>query len=939
MADGDISPTVSELLLLLLILISLVFDFVLHRLEHWVNHRHHHLQAVLKVLYRELMVLGLVSFSFIIYEVTRSPEPSIVLSFEFAHIFIFLLAIFYTIVVLSSMYASLRLSYRWKHMEQIDLIHYLHMKEEYTRLRLRVHKHRSALWRGVRWWFPNFKDLWRYWQLHEMMAFHDIRFQFIYYRNLPEHFRFSSFLRRIKALTFTHLVESHWSLWIIFLVLVVADIIRRKFIGDPSEEGRTDLVESIVIIVAAGLLMICVQILALKIRKIYWELTKHPRVYYEGLQAEDVAEELDAEERRRASKTDGRSRSRSSNSAADNSGDIADDEGTDPSPPADDTAETEMAHSMHLPIPRPLGTPNPDGASPIYRSVAPGTDRTTLSRSADAEIDTITPDLTRANGGKSEVEARKQASVTFETLHAEDMKSSLDDMAIQHALECKVHSPGAGSRSGGPSLDLGGREDSRQVGKDTSDKHRKLASPRKLLRDGLPVTSEVRGTAVRHSLELSRRPGSTELSRPAVANPKASQAKAAVEAARKRSIEKQFGRYSLDSRQPGDVSRPSIDQSKWDATRGVLSPNIISRISSRRASTDDDGHRVSGSEYGRNSADGRAMQRRSIELVAAMPHEELATRHHGREEPSPERDLEAGIIEPKVPEQNPPGLKKSARIQLAWNIRGGNARENNEKEQQGVQHALSRYKSLGFVNATIMKNLEHQQNANNMQPADYPWIVKKLIPRLARVSSPVEKLFWFGSHMFFLWCVEFVLFFSTVLLSASTGTIFLIAIKKDRKFHDVNIAAEVTATVALVFVLVRIAGIIKKYIFILHNASLVPESVAIQAIHNVSKKRRIRRESEDDIDSDLSGSDTEQEDEQSALEKRRVLGRFFRSEAEIGNIPGIDGADTPHNNVSVFRPKRRLALRKLARRRRMARMKDATDTPPKTDGGAEGTPL
>lgn len=934
---GDISPIVSELLLVLLIVISLVFGTVLHRLEHWVNHRHHHLQAVLKVLYRELMVLGLVSFSFIIYEVTRDPEPSIVLSFEFAHVFIFLLAIFYTIVVLSSMYASLRLSYRWKHMEQIDLVHYLHMKEQYTRLRLRVHKHRGALWRVFRWWFPSFKDLWRYWELHEMMAFHDIRFQFIYYRNLPEHFRFSSFLRRIKALTFTHLVESHWSLWIIFLVLVVADIIRREFIGDPSMEGKTDMVESFVIIFAAVLLVICVQILAHKIRKIYWELTKHPRVYYEGLQAEDVAEELDAVKRRRTSKTDKRSRSRSSNDAADNSGDIADDEGTDPSPPAEGTTETEMVNPMHLRIPRPGDIPNSDETYPVHRKPTLGAAETAPDESTDAEIDAITPDVARANGGKSEGEARAQTSIASDTQRFEDMKSSLDDIAIRHSLDCKIHIRDAGSRSAGPSLEYGRRDNSHQIGKGTTDKHSELATPRKVLRDGLPITFEVRKAAARHSLELSRRPGSVELSRPVTAKSKALLAKAAVEAARKRSIEKQFGRHSLDNRQSGGGSRPSVDQPKWDVTRGVWSPKILSRISSRRASTDDDGRRASGSEVGRTSVDDRAKQRRSIELVAAMPHEELATRHHGPEELNPERDLELGAIEPESPERNPV-KPKNARSGLTWSIRGGNEREDGRAEQQGVQHAWSRHRSFGFVNATIMKNLEHQQNASKMQPAEYPWIVKKLIPRLARVASPVEKLFWFGSHMFFLWCIEFVLFFATVVLSASTGTIFLIAVKKDRKYHRVNIAAEVMAAIALVFVLVRIAGIIKKYIFILHNASLVPESVALQTIHNVNKKR-IRRESEDDVDSELSGSDTEQEDEQSALEKRKTLGRFFRSEAEIGNMLGIDATDTPRSSASASGHKRRLALRKVALRRRLTRMKNEKDIPPKRDDGVEATPL
>lgn len=935
MAKGDVSTITSEVLLIFLIVISLVFEILLHRIEHWVNHRHHHLQAVLKVLYRELMVLGVVSFSFIIYEVTKKPEGSLVLSFEFAHVFIFLLAIFYTIVVLSTMSASLRLSHRWKRMEQIDLVQYLHMKDQYTRLRLRVHKHRGTLWRVVRWWFPNFRDLWRYWQLHEIMAFHDIRFQFIYYRNLPEHFRFSSFLRRIKAVTFVHLVESHWSLWVIFLALVGADIIRRKSTDSPGSDGKVDKVESPLIIVAAILLMIFVQVLAVKIRKIYWELTKNPRIYYEHLQAEDVAQELDEVEKRRAAERQSRRRSRSSNGPLEpDSGVIADDEANDPPFLPDDATEAEMLDPMHLNVPRPWGVPNPDSTSPVYRDrETQAVDDIGSRTPADVEIDMVTPNPPRTS-------ADRRLDVTLTNPRSPDAGSSLDNIAVRHTLDSKAHIQNPGTRSANNSLELVRTNDPRHVRSEATDDHSPSAAPSSLLPTGVTVAIEVRDTAARHSLDISRRPGDPELSRPITVNTKASLAKAAIEAARRRSIDKQFGRYSLDSRPlpPGASSRPAADKQRLDVTLGIGSPKTLPRISSRGVLTDEDGGRASGSDFGRSSVDSRTRAKRSIELVAAMPHEELAIRHHGPEDPRPDRDLEAGVLSSEGLEpSSSQGSKKSLRIRL-WGSKGGDEQEDSKEEPHGVRRVLSRHKSHRVVNATIVKNLEHQQNASKMQPANYPWIVKKLIPRLARVAGPVEKLFWFGSHKFFLGCVEFVLFFATVVLSASTGTIFLIAITKKRKFQASNIAAEVLAAIALIFVLVRIAGIIKKYIFILHNAGLVPESVAIQAIYNVSKKK-IRLEMDDDGDSDLSGSETEREDEQSALERRKTLGRFFRSEAEIGNIPGIDVADTPRSSASASGSRRRLVLRKLAVQRRMARSESAKDIPPMGDEGFETVPL
>lgn len=181
-------------------------------------------------------------------------------------------------------------------------------------------------------------------------------------------------------------------------------------------------------------------------------------------------------------------------------------------------------------------------------------------------------------------------------------------------------------------------------------------------------------------------------------------------------------------------------------------------------------------------------------------------------------------------------------------------------------------------------------------------------------SYPV---FWFGSHKFFIWCVEFILFFSTVLLSAASASAFLISIETKRYMAKLNVASLCLALTALLFVLFRIAGIIKKYIFILNNASLVPESLAIRAIHNVTQKQG--HFDEDEL-SDLSGSETERENGQSELERRKTLGRFFRSEAESGNMPGIDVSGDTGSGASGDTSKRRLKLRKLTLRRRRTQM-------------------
>lgn len=832
---AEVSTILSLWLLVMLVGVALVAEFVLHHIEHWASHRHHHIQPVLKVLYRELMILGIVSFCFIIYEITGTRDKDTILSFEFAHVFIFLLAICYTLVVMFTMYTSLRLSHRWKELEQIDLVRYLHQKDQYTRFRDRIRKHTGAFWRKLQWWFPNFKKLKEYRRLHEVMAFHDIRFQFIFYRNLPEHFRFSSFLRKIKGNAFVELVELHWSLWIVFLIFVLLDIGRREIWGDASKNNEEDTAESVFIIAGAVVLSMFVHVLSVKIRKVYWTLTKNPRVYYEGIQPQDVAAELDAaHERREKSMEERRRRSRSGDGPKQTPGHVADDE-SDPHHVIPDGAhEQEMVDPMHHHVKRPTARESQDGSGILYNPV---------------------------NVGNVNIKPRADtADLGIPT-------NSFDETVARHSLDLKVkdrlNAPTAAARD--------------TVNNKTGD-----------------VAIPIEEVAVRHSLELERaKQGGARKNTGAVGGSKATVAKEVVDAARRRSIEVEprmapFERQSAEMQRDGDATTNRDRMSREIGGRRRNNQRIISKLSSR-LSTDDEA-RASDSDYGRGSMDERS-RKRSIELAAAMPHDELAVRHHG-----PQRDIESG----------------------AQRTRGGGLYHADDDEK------LTRYKS--FMNPSIVKTLEDREKAKQARPDKYPWFIQKLLPRLNRVASRAEKLFWFGSHHFFLYCVQFTLFFSTVLLAAASGSLFLITVEpvdketgEKREITGLSIAAAVCAGAALIFVLIHIAGIMKKYIFVLNNASLVSETEAIEAIHTVSKKGTTFVDFDDGF-SDLSGDETEREDQESARERRRAIGNFFRSEAQEGNVEGIDAAEARASNESLkgSSKKSRTRTRRLSRMREVA---------------------
>lgn len=76
-------------------------------------------------------------------------------------------------------------------------------------------------------------------------------------------------MRHIKSTLFVDLVEIKPSIWFFLLVVFAVDCIRRIFYTSPSYDY-------FVIIVCTYVDLVAVFIIYIKIRRIYWELTKNP---------------------------------------------------------------------------------------------------------------------------------------------------------------------------------------------------------------------------------------------------------------------------------------------------------------------------------------------------------------------------------------------------------------------------------------------------------------------------------------------------------------------------------------------------------------------------------------------------------------------------------------------------------------------------------------
>lgn len=175
MAGGHVIRDLAEWLIVALVLFALIFELALHKLEHWVLTRHPHIQPILRNLYRELMILGFVSFCFILYIFTGERSEDTKLTFEVAHVFLLLFALLNTFIVSIAVGISLMLSRRWKRLERMDLVKYLEVKEKYRKLTARRTRRKNIFWRYFGWWILAPSKLIKWRKLHEIMTFHDIR--------------------------------------------------------------------------------------------------------------------------------------------------------------------------------------------------------------------------------------------------------------------------------------------------------------------------------------------------------------------------------------------------------------------------------------------------------------------------------------------------------------------------------------------------------------------------------------------------------------------------------------------------------------------------------------------------------------------------------------------------------------------------------------------
>lgn len=168
--------------------------------------------------------------------------------------------------------------------------------------------------------------------------------------------------------------------------------------------------------------------------------------------------------------------------------------------------------------------------------------------------------------------------------------------------------------------------------------------------------------------------------------------------------------------------------------------------------------------------------------------------------------------------------------------------------------------------SSIVRHHEDVLAARLARPSrHYPAWLLFFIPRLKRKAAPVEKLFWFASHRFFLWCIQLTLFVATLLASTMIAAIF-VAKSSFSLVHWVTLG--VTA-INLILSLFQSASSLRTYTYVINASCLISEDLVSHAVGQVIDSRALQFQSEVNAMTERTRSQLDPSGRSRRLRKRR----------------------------------------------------------------------
>ena len=235
-----------------LIVFTILFESLLHRMERQLLAHTHYLKILSKV-YKELMILGFISFSILIILQVFSLSTATTETLEFVHVWFFFIAVLYAIHVLVYMWLARRDKRRYDvatHRRIPDLLEQFRVTQIAAQ---RIQEDRSlcaAVPRNIQWLASAslissvFSSIYqsKVTQLYQQMQFHIVRSLFIRTYNLPSDFDFAKYLRRCMSKHITEqldIKETSWLMLVLFLFINVIRVEVEAYYGNNDYEVVT----------------------------------------------------------------------------------------------------------------------------------------------------------------------------------------------------------------------------------------------------------------------------------------------------------------------------------------------------------------------------------------------------------------------------------------------------------------------------------------------------------------------------------------------------------------------------------------------------------------------------------------------------------------------------------------------------------------------------
>lgn len=232
--DLDRYQFASTILVLFMFLVSFFFENVLDLLDKFLKKNAPQLLDIVQALYKELMVIGLISIFLYVEEytdivglITGDDVPS--LFFEFIHMSIFVAVMLYIGIMIYLIFVAHSTMRSWSVTEALNPTVIERNFQSYRESFNRMGTVRFAL---------SFSFQKKFGELRSQFAYHKIRTQFILQHGLTDQFDFGSYLRKCQRAVVVELVEIHWHIWMVLLIMVSLNAVRRAMgIKLTQEEG------------------------------------------------------------------------------------------------------------------------------------------------------------------------------------------------------------------------------------------------------------------------------------------------------------------------------------------------------------------------------------------------------------------------------------------------------------------------------------------------------------------------------------------------------------------------------------------------------------------------------------------------------------------------------------------------------------------------------